>query len=213
MKAIVRTALFEMSQQALFEVADANPEEIAYWKFDATMDPDVCLLCARLNGDRRDNRNDFPYPYDAENGEFGTRVHPNCRCSIIPITNAVAEREEKDPTSRNIVELVRAKDLPKRKGETDRQFLQRMRDERLRLAEEGKLPPTRWYMKPEYKFGPKGKHVTGKDVGKQKFYRKVTTLNPVDGKEVTMGQYLRRANFNTRRSILVVKNELSGLVI
>ena len=202
MKAIVRTALFEMSQQALFEVADANPEEIAYWKFDATMDPDVCHLCAFLNGKRRDNRSDFPYPYDAENGEFGTRVHPNCRCQIIPITNAVAEREEKDPTPRNIVELVPAKDLPKRKGETDRQFLQRMRDERLRLAEKGELPPTRWYMQPEYKFGPKYKKVTGKPKGKQKFYRKVTTLNPVDGKEVTMGQFLQRANFNTRRSVL-----------
>jgi hypothetical protein len=205
MKSIVRTALFEMSQQALFEVADANPEEIAYWKFDATMDPNVCHLCARLDGKRRDNRNNFPYPYNAANGQFGTRVHPNCRCQILPITNAVAEREEKDPTPRNIVELVPAKNLPKRKGETDRQFLQRMRDERLRLAEKGELPPTRWYMSPEYKFGLKGKHVTGKDVGKQKFYRKVTTLNPANGKEVTMGQYLRRANFSTRRSILQSK--------
>ena len=104
--AIIRTAMFEMSQQALFAMVDANPDNIAYWKFDATFDYKVCEDCAYLDGLRRQDRNDFPYPHDARNGKFGTRVHPNCRCQILPITNAQAERDEKEPIDRRMKMLV-----------------------------------------------------------------------------------------------------------
>ena len=94
--ALARTALFEMAQQASLEFYDAHSDVIVEWIFDATMDYKVCERCAPLNVQRSKDRSDFRYGYDPSRGEFATRVHPNCRCFIRPITEGMKQIEEED---------------------------------------------------------------------------------------------------------------------
>ena len=97
-RALARTAVMEMAQQAHFEVWDELAgDKIVEWKFDATFDFKVCPRCAALDGQRRANRSDFSYGYDPGRGQHATRVHPNCRCFILPVTTLGKARDEEAP--------------------------------------------------------------------------------------------------------------------
>lgn len=97
-RALARTAVMEMAQQAHFEVWDELAgDRIVEWRFDATFDFKVCPRCAALDGETRTSRSDFSYSYDPSRGQYATRVHPNCRCFILPVTTLGKARDEEAP--------------------------------------------------------------------------------------------------------------------
>ncbi|NDD36471.1 MAG: hypothetical protein EBZ26_09260 [Flavobacteriia bacterium] len=102
------------------------------------------------------------------------------------MTELMREAEAEDEGERSIQELVKESDLPKRKGESTTAFLKRHRKER--MADDEDLT-VRYFMKP----------VT---VDGKKYYRRVSDVDSVKGKAMTMGGFLQRANDETRKSVL-----------
>lgn len=103
-KAIARTAVMSMSQQAHDDFWGENDDVIAVWEFDATFDYRVCPQCAPWDGETSKTRAELPE----------VPVHPNCRCRIIPVTEFEMDRRRrgvsrKDTGTRAIQELVKEK--------------------------------------------------------------------------------------------------------
>ena len=93
-RAIARTAVMSMAQQAHNQFWDANDDVIEGWVWDASMDYRVCPVCAPLDGERKAKRSDLPE----------APIHPNCRCMVLPITGI-----DTDTGGRSYVELVKNK--------------------------------------------------------------------------------------------------------
>ena len=94
---IARTAVMQMSDDAHNAFWDANKSVIAGWEYDALMDWRTCPICAPWDGRTAEKRSDLPE----------LKRHPNCRCSIIPLTETELElRKERGPQRRTVVELV-----------------------------------------------------------------------------------------------------------
>ena len=94
---IARTAVMQMSADAQGQFWDANSSVIAGWEFDASMDFRVCPLCAPWDGRTAVQRKDLP----------STPVHPNCRCTRLPLTETeLLARQREGPQRRTVVDLV-----------------------------------------------------------------------------------------------------------
>jgi SPP1 gp7 family putative phage head morphogenesis protein len=94
---IARTAVMQMSDDAHNAFWDANKSVIAGWEYDALMDYRTCPICAPWDGRTAEKRSDLPE----------LKRHPNCRCSIIPLTETELElRKERGPQRRTVIELV-----------------------------------------------------------------------------------------------------------
>lgn len=157
-RAISRTAVMSLAQESHNAFWDANDDVIVGWRWDAAMDYRVCPVCAPLDGVERKQRSKFKQM---------PPIHPNCRCHVVPITEAMRIAEADDEGQRSIVELV--KDKP------------------------AEAPGVRVYKR----------KVRGKD-GKM-YWKRVTDVQSEDGKALTMGGFIRRANNKTQEEILGVK--------
>ena len=94
---IASTAVMQMSADAQGQFWDANSSVIAGWEFDASMDYRVCPLCAPWDGRTAVQRKDLP----------STPVHPNCRCTRLPLTETeLLARQQEGPQRRTVVDLV-----------------------------------------------------------------------------------------------------------
>lgn len=92
-----RTAVMQMSDDAHNAFWDANKSVIAGWEYDALLDWRTCPVCAPWDGRTAEKRSDLPT----------LLRHPNCRCSILPLTETELElRKERGPQRRTVVELV-----------------------------------------------------------------------------------------------------------
>jgi hypothetical protein len=92
-----RTAVMQMSDDAHNEFWDANKSVIAGWEYDALLDYRTCPICAPWDGRTAEKRSDLPQ----------LLRHPNCRCSILPLTETELElRKDRGPQRRTVVELV-----------------------------------------------------------------------------------------------------------
>ena len=103
-RAIARTAVMDMSQQAHDRFYAANRGSIELYRFDATFDYRVCPECAPLDGKESRNRSEIPSP----------PIHPNCRCRVLAITATQLELEKEDLKERqelNMVEITKDKAL------------------------------------------------------------------------------------------------------
>ena len=89
-RAIARTAVMDMSHRAHYREWDANSDRVVMWEFDATMDYRVCNLCYPNDGKRAKTREALI------NKAAAVPVHPNCRCSILPLTRTELELEKQD---------------------------------------------------------------------------------------------------------------------
>lgn len=158
LRALARTAMMSLAQEAHNKFWDANRDLIVAWRWDASMDHRVCPTCAPLDGVEHKTRAGF--------GLLQPPAHPNCRCHIVPVTEQIRAREQIDEGQRSIQELVKDKPV---ESEGVRVYKQKVR---------------------------------GKD-GKM-YWRKVTDVPSEDGKAMTMGGFLRRANNTTQESVLGV---------
>jgi len=105
-RAIARTAVMDMSHRAHYREWDANSDRIVMWEFDATMDYRVCERCYPNDGKRAKTRSALI------NKTSSVPVHPNCRCSILPLTRtelALEKEEMKDGMTQSIVEVNKRK--------------------------------------------------------------------------------------------------------
>jgi SPP1 gp7 family putative phage head morphogenesis protein len=94
---ISRTAVMQMSADAHQGFWDANSSVIAGWEYDALMDYRTCPVCAPWDGRTAAERKDLP----------GVPRHPNCRCSVLPLTETELElRKDRGPQRRTTIELV-----------------------------------------------------------------------------------------------------------
>jgi len=177
MRALTRTAVMSLAQQAHNQFWDANDDLIVAWRWDASMDYKVCPFCAPLDGVEHSRRQAF---------EEEPPKHPNCRCHIVPVTELMREVEAVDEGERSIQELVREEDLPKLPGESTKAFLMRHREERMERDEDLTV---RYFMQ-------------GVKVNNKTYYRRVTDVPSEDGKAMTMGGFLQRANRLTQEAIL-----------
>ena len=101
-RAIARTAVMDMSHRAHYREWDANSDRIVMWEYDATMDYRVCERCYPNDGKRAKDRSKLPT----------VPVHPNCRCSILPLTRtelALEKEDMKDGMEASIVEVNKRK--------------------------------------------------------------------------------------------------------
>lgn len=71
---MVRAATWDIVEQNLLQVW--READIRKWTWNSKLDPDTCPVCAPLDGTTEDNLEDFKYI---------PPVHPNCRCSIMPL--------------------------------------------------------------------------------------------------------------------------------
>ena len=83
-RAIARTAFMSLAQEAHNEFWDANDDVIVLWRWDASMDYKVCPVCAPLAGTEKEKRSEF---------DEMPPIHPNCRCHVVPVTEAMLEME------------------------------------------------------------------------------------------------------------------------
>ena len=105
-RAIARTAVMDMSHRAHYREWDANSDRIVMWEYDATFDYRVCDLCYPHDGKRAKTREAL-FEKTSE-----VPVHPNCRCSILPLTRTALELEKqdmKDGMTQSIVEVNKRK--------------------------------------------------------------------------------------------------------
>lgn len=105
-KAIARTAVMDMSHRAHYREWDANSDRIVMYEYDATFDYRVCDLCYPHDGKRAKTRAAL-FKRTSE-----VPVHPNCRCSILPLTRTALELEKqdmKDGMTQSIVEVNKRK--------------------------------------------------------------------------------------------------------
>ena len=181
LRTLARTAMMSLAQEAHNKFWDANSDLIVAWRWDASMDHRVCPVCAPMDGVEHKTRAGF--------GLMQPPAHPNCRCHLVPITEQIRAREQIDEGQRSMQELVPEQDLPRRSGESARDFLKRHRSER--MADERDLS-VRYFMKP----------VT---INGKRYYRRVTDVLSKDGKAMTMGGFLQRANNVTQESVLQSK--------
>jgi SPP1 gp7 family putative phage head morphogenesis protein len=94
---ISRTAVMQMSADAHQGFWDANSSVIAGWEYDALMDYRTCPVCAPWDGRTAAERKDLP----------DVPRHPNCRCSVLPLTETELElRKDRGPQRRTTIELV-----------------------------------------------------------------------------------------------------------
>ena len=132
---VARTGLLDMANRVHEQVWDANSDVIVAYVFDATNDARACPTCSALDG-KEGKKEDIPRP----------PIHPQCRCQKLPVTNTELElRKSGDglrDTPGSATELVAPEDMPfkQRKGETQREYLQRVR----KASPEG----VRWYSTP-----------------------------------------------------------------
>jgi SPP1 gp7 family putative phage head morphogenesis protein len=97
-RAITRTAVMSLAQEAHNQFWDANDDVIVAWRWDASMDYRVCPVCAPLDGVEHVKRNMFKQM---------PPIHPNCRCHVVPVTEAMRETEQEDGEGdRSVVMLV-----------------------------------------------------------------------------------------------------------
>ena len=97
-RAITRTAVMRLAQEAHNQFWDANDDVIVAWRWDASMDYRVCPVCAPLDGVEHLKRSGF--------AEMPP-VHPNCRCHVVPVTEAMRATEKEDGEGdRSVVMLV-----------------------------------------------------------------------------------------------------------
>jgi SPP1 gp7 family putative phage head morphogenesis protein len=110
---ISRTAVMQMSADAHNEFWDANSSVIAGWEYDALMDTyRTCPVCRPWDGRTAMERKDLP----------AVPQHPNCRCSVVPLTETELElRKERGPQRRTVVELVPYDGPDSKPSETDTQ--------------------------------------------------------------------------------------------
>lgn len=170
---VARTAIADGLNRAHEQFWDANddwewtdPETgeehkgkiIAGWMFDAVTDSRACPDCSMLDQKYAPERDQLP----------ATPIHPRCRCIRRPITNTAKElmradaeearRKEKaglkPQTLGSAVELYEAKDLPgRRRGETPKDFIKRMKGRQRAAQQDGRSLPERWYATPVKKDG------------------------------------------------------------
>ena len=86
-RAITRTAVMSLAQESHNQFWDANDDVIVAWRWDASMDYRVCPVCAPLDGVKHLKRSGF--------AEMPP-VHPNCRCHVVPVTEAMRATEKED---------------------------------------------------------------------------------------------------------------------
>ena len=86
-RAITRTAVMSLAQEAHNQFWDANDDVIVAWRWDASMDYRVCPVCAPLDGVEHEKRKAF---------KSMPPVHPNCRCHVVPVTEAMRATEKED---------------------------------------------------------------------------------------------------------------------
>jgi hypothetical protein len=109
---ISRTAVMQISDDAHNVFWDANKSVIAGWEYDALLDWRTCPVCAPWDGRTAEKRSDLPT----------LLRHPNCRCSILPLTETELElRKERGPQRRTVVELVEYDGPDSKPKETDTQ--------------------------------------------------------------------------------------------
>jgi len=170
---VVRTAIADGLHRAHEEFWDANDDwewtdplsgekrsgkVIQGWIFDATTDSRACPDCAMQDQKYAPERDGLPAP----------PLHPRCRCSRRPVTEteralmkqdaAEARRREQaglaPQTIGSGVELYEAKDLPgRRRGESPKEFIERMQRKRKAANRDRREPPDRWYATPVKKDG------------------------------------------------------------
>jgi hypothetical protein len=93
---LARTAVMQMADDAHNDFWDANRSVIAGWEYDATMDYRTCMICSPWDGRTAVKRSDLP----------SLKRHPNCRCSILPLTETeLLLRKERGPQRRTMVDL------------------------------------------------------------------------------------------------------------
>jgi len=146
--AVTRTALLDLANRVHEQVWDANErdgdgnKQIVFYIFDATNDARACPTCSALDG-KEGPKDAIPRP----------PLHPQCRCQKLPVSRTELElRKSGDglkDTPGSAVELVSPGDMPskQRSGETQREYLQRIRQE----SPEG----VRWYAQPQNVNGQK----------------------------------------------------------
>jgi len=71
---MVRAATWDIVEQNL--LSEWKKADVKKWIWNAKLDPNTCPVCAPLDGETADKIEDFP---DIP------PVHPNCRCSILPL--------------------------------------------------------------------------------------------------------------------------------
>lgn len=71
---MIRAATWDIVEQNLLQVW--READIKKWTWNTLLDPDTCPICAPLNGETVDSIDEY---------EFVPPVHPNCRCSILPL--------------------------------------------------------------------------------------------------------------------------------
>ena len=146
---VVRTAIMDANSRAREAFWDANDEDIVRWYFDALSDSRTCPWCAMYDQKEAKSRDELPK----------VPVHPRCRCQVLPLTKAallLREEDRKDGTLQggSAVELFKESELPgRRKGETAKEYIARMRDERKRAQAAGGDLSERWYATPVKKDG------------------------------------------------------------
>ena len=86
-RAIARTAVMSLAQESHNQFWDANADVIVAWRWDASMDYRVCPVCAPLDGVEHVKRSEF--------GDMPP-IHPNCRCHVVPVTEAMRATEQED---------------------------------------------------------------------------------------------------------------------
>lgn len=125
---IARTAVMQMSADAHQGFWDANSSVIAGYEYDALLDYRTCAYCAPYDGRTAPKRSDLP----------ATPQHPNCRCSVLPLTETEMElRKERGPQRRTVIELVEVTDAEASAlaAERDPQKKRRLRDDMRARAE------------------------------------------------------------------------------
>jgi len=146
---VVRTAIMDANSRAREAFWDANDEDIVRWYFDALSDSRTCPWCAMYDQKEAKSRDELPK----------VPVHPRCRCQVLPLTKAallLREEDRKDGTLQggSAVELFKESELPgRRKGETAKEYIARMREERKRAQAAGGDLSERWYATPVKKDG------------------------------------------------------------
>lgn len=146
---VVRTAIIDANARAREAFWDANDEDIVRWYFDALSDSRTCPWCAMYDQKEAKERDKLPK----------IPLHARCRCQVLPLTKAaliLREEDREDGTLQggSAVELFREDELPgRRKGETAKEYIARMREERKRAQAAGGDLSERWYATPAKKDG------------------------------------------------------------
>lgn len=171
-RAIARTAVMDMSHRAHDAFWDANDDVIVAWEFDASLDYRVCPQCAPWDGVSKKRREDLPT----------VPVHPNCRCQVLPITQAEAllrkeDHQNDDGPDQTYIELV-----PGRKNVNGRW---------VNIERPPNKKDERYYAKPVYVDG-------------ERYWRRVRTSPAKEGRPMSMADFLRKANNLTQEKVMGV---------